>query len=884
MDKSIFRFVLRFSKREQLFVVLLTVISFPFLYYSLDLPKTIINEAIGGGVDFPVDPLGLGYELEQIPYLLTLCGIFLTLVFINGGFKYYINVYRGQLGERMLRRLRYELYSRVLRFRLPRFKRMSQGEIIPMITAEVDPLGGFFGDAFGLPAFQGGTLTVYVVFIFIQDPILGAAAISLYPLQAYIIPKLQRRVNQLGKQRVRTVRRLADRIGETVAGAPEIHAHDTTTLHRADISSRLGRIYSIRYEIFRRKFFIKFLNNFLNQLTPFFFYSIGGYLVLQGDLTFGSLVAVLAAYKDLSGPWRELLNYYQRVEDVRIKYEQVIEQFQPEDIVPMEQLDSDEEWDGPLPDKLDLHSVQYAEEDSIPVLNGVSVSLPTRGETAILGQAGSGRYELMQLLGRLLIPSGGSIQFGDKDYEDLPESVVGRMISYVGPDSYMFTDSLRANLYYGLKHRPLKPADYTGHDLADHTRWLADARASGNLDMDINADWIDYEAAGVADEDELENRALEVLRAVDMAEDIYRMGLNGTIDPTARSAMADTILQARKAIRERLRDPQLARVVELFDGEGYNESATVAENLLFGTPVGKTFSLEGLAEQPYVLKVLDKVGLTETFLEIGAKVAETMIELFADLPPGHEFFEQFSFISSDELPDFQPLVVRVSKEGVGSLKAEDRARLLALPFKLVPSRHRLGLVEGPLQERILEARRVFAAELPSDLRPAVEFFDADSYNAASTIQDNILFGKVRYGHAGSTETVQSLVGETVTQFDLRDRISAVGLDHSVGVAGARLSSVQRQKLALGRALLKRPQLLVVNEATSALDGAAQGRVHANMRRMMEGRGLIWAPHRPSIASDFDRVVVLKSGRVAAQGDFASLDQDGSVLRELIAAE
>ena len=884
MDKSIFRFVLRFSKREQLFIILLTGISFPFLYYSLDLPKTIINQAIGGGADFPIDFLGLGVPLDQVPYLFTLCGIFLTLVFINGGFKYYINVYRGQLGERMLRRLRYELYSRVLRFRLPRFKRMSQGEIIPMITAEVDPLGGFFGDAFGLPAFQGGTLLVYVVFIFIQDPILGAAAISLYPLQAYIIPKLQRRVNQLGKERVRTVRRLADRIGETVAGAPEIHAHDTTSYHRADISSRLGRIYAIRYEIFRRKFFIKFLNNFLNQLTPFFFYSIGGYLVLQGDLTFGSLVAVLAAYKDLSGPWRELLTYYQRVEDVRIKYEQVIEQFQPEEIVPIEQLDDDEPWEGALPGRLEFSNVQYAEEDSLPVLNGVSVSLSTSGETAILGQAGSGRHEFMQLIGRLLVPSGGSIQFGDQDYEDLPESVVGRVVSYVGPDAYMFTDTLRANLYYGLKHRPLVPANYAGAELAEHNRWLADSRASGNTDMDVNADWIDYAAAGVADADELEQKALDVLQAVDMAEDIYRMGLNGTIDPAERHEMAETILSARQSIRERLRDPQLARVVELFDDEGYNESATVAENLLFGTPVGRTFSLESLAEQPYVLEVLDKVDLTETFLEIGAKVAETMIELFADLPPGHEFFEQFSFISSDELPDFQPLVARFSKEGVGSLKPEDRARLLALPFKLVPSRHRLGLVEGPLQQRILEARRVFAAELPADLRPAVEFFDADSYNAASTIQDNILFGKVRYGHAGSSDTVQTLVGEIVTQFDLRDRISAVGLDHSVGVAGARLSSVQRQKLALARALLKQPQLLIVNEATATLDGAAQGRVHANMRRMMDGRGLIWAPHRPSIASDFDRVVVMKSGRVAAEGDFASLDRDGSVLRELIAAE
>lgn len=882
MEKSIFRFVYRFSKKEQFYVILLTLISFPFLYYSLDLPKTIINQAIGGGVDFPVEVFG--FQLEQLDYLFALCGVFLALVFVNGGFKYYINVYRGQLGEKMLRRLRYELYSRVLRFRLPRFKRMSQGEIIPMITAEVDPLGGFVGDAYGLPAFQGGTLLVYVGFIFVQDPVLGAAAISLYPLQAYLIPKLQRRVNELGKQRVQTVRKLSDRIGETVAGAAEIHAHDATAYHRADISSRMGQIYAIRFEIFRRKFFIKFLNNFLNQLTPFFFYSIGGYLVLQGDLTFGALVAVLAAYKDLSAPWRELLTYYQRVEDARIKYEQIIEQFQVDDMVPDEQLDSDQILDEPFPDRLELTNVQYAEEDSLPVLNGVSVGFATRGETAVLGATGSGRDELMQVLARLLVPTGGRIQLGHLDYEELPESVVGRLVSYVGPQSYMFTDTLQANLYLGLKHRPLVPVDRTEEERVAHARWVADARAAGNTDFDIDADWIDYGAAGVADAGALERRALEVLQAVDMAEDIYRMGLNGTIDPAEKPDMAETILAARREIRDRLRDPQLGQVVELFDDDRYNESATVAENLLFGTPVGGTFSLERLAEQPYVLRVLDKVGLTETFLEIGAKVAETMIELFADLPPGHEFFEQFSFIASDELPDFQPMVARISKEGVGSLKAEDRSRLLALPFKLVPSRHRLGLIGDALQDRIVEARRVFAAELPDDLRPSVEFFDADSYNAASTIQDNILFGKVRYGQAGSGDTVQSLIGDTVVQFDLRDRISAVGLDYSVGVAGGRLSTVQRQKLALARALLKRPKLLILNEATAALDGAAQNRVQANVRRMMDGGGLIWAPERPSVAANFDRVVVLKGGRVAAQGDYASLDTDGSVLRELIAAE
>jgi ABC-type multidrug transport system fused ATPase/permease subunit len=140
MESSIFRFVLRYSRKEQILLLLVTFSAFPFLYISLDLPKTIINEAIGGK-DFPQELFG--QPLEQVPYLLTLCGAFLVLVFINGGFKYAINVYRGVVGERMLRRLRYQLFERVLRFPMPQFRKLSQGEIISMVTAETADIGGY---------------------------------------------------------------------------------------------------------------------------------------------------------------------------------------------------------------------------------------------------------------------------------------------------------------------------------------------------------------------------------------------------------------------------------------------------------------------------------------------------------------------------------------------------------------------------------------------------------------------------------------------------------------------------------------------------------------------------------------------------------------------
>ncbi len=163
VEKSIYRYILHHSKPQQIVLTLLAAASFPFLWLFYELPKKIINEAIQAeNTDFPVELAW--FEFSQIDFLFVLCGLFLLLVVVNQAFKYAINVYRGKSGERLLRRFRFDLYSRVLRFPLPVFRRKSPGEFIQMITAEVEPLGGFIGEAFSLPVFQGGQLLVILAF------------------------------------------------------------------------------------------------------------------------------------------------------------------------------------------------------------------------------------------------------------------------------------------------------------------------------------------------------------------------------------------------------------------------------------------------------------------------------------------------------------------------------------------------------------------------------------------------------------------------------------------------------------------------------------------------------------------------------------------------
>src|SRR5271169_2185098 len=690
LEPTIYRFILRHSLTQQLILISFTLVSFPFLYYSLDLPKTIVNQAIGGK-HFPATFLGI--EFDQIPYLMTLCGVFLVLVFVNGGFKYYINTFKGRLGERMLRRLRYQLYHRMLRFPLSQFSKTSSALIIPMITSECESLGGFIGDAFVTPAFQGGTLLTIIVFMFMQDPVLGAAAVTLYPIQGYIIPKLQFIVNQLGKRRIRTIRVVADRVQESAAGIAEIQANDTVKLQLSNFAHILGIIYDIRFEIYRRKFFVKFLNNFIGQLTPFFFYSIGGYLVIRGNLSFGALVAVLAAYKDLASPWKELLDFYQIKEDSRIKYEQIVEQFQPAGMIDARLQMAEPRTSTPLTGELSVVNLSFAEEDSSRVLDGISFTVSLADHIAVVGQGGSGKNELALLLARLIAPTSGRITIGGFELAKLPTAVIGRRIGYVGAAPYLFAGTLRDNLLFGLRHVPVRPADYTGVTLKRRARQTYEAQRSGNIDFDIHADWIDYNAAGVEDVNALSRRITEVLVRLDLDEAIYSLGLRWRLDPEVDPEAAMQLLEARKALARRLAEDGITNLVETYDPERFNLNASVAENLLFGTPIGPVFDFEALAENAYVLQVLTQVGLIEDLVAAGKQVAETMIEMFADLPADHEFFEQFSFISANDLPEFVAILGRIGEGGTAELAKHDRAKLLSLPFKLVPARHRLDVVD-----------------------------------------------------------------------------------------------------------------------------------------------------------------------------------------------
>ncbi|PZQ96605.1 MAG: hypothetical protein DI533_13445 [Cereibacter sphaeroides] len=879
MEPSFSKYIWTHTRRHQIWILVIVAISMIPYYLAFDLPKQIVNGPImGGGFDDGTEPfmpasldipyygtvnLVGGYQLGRMESLIGLSIAFLSLVIINGLFKYYINTFKGLLGERLLRRIRFELVDRILRFRPSYFKHVKGAEVSSMVKDEVEPLGSFTGDAFVQPALLGGQAVTALAFIFVQNIWLGMVAFVMAGVQFLIIPRLRRRLIELGRERQLTARQLAGRVNEIVEGINTIHAYDTSNYERADISTRLGTIFRIRYEIYQRKFMVKFLNNFLAQLTPFLFYLIGGYLAIQGKLDVGQLVAVINAYKELPGPLKELIDWDLQRQDVQVKYEQVVDQFSSEEFITSVETPPDAERMAHIAQPLILANLTLEDDSGSKRLEHVSMRIEPGERIGIVGDSNSGADAVAEAFARIAWPTSGRVTAGEDDLFIMPESLTGQRISYASSDTYFFFGTLRDNLLYGLKHRPVTAVEYTGK-AARRRKWqLNEAEKSGNPDFDLDSDWINTaDAHAVTDEDGILGAIMAVLDVVRMSDQVLEFALHSTFENDDEPELTDRIVRLRHEFREELHRQGLSNLVVPFEAGSYNSEARVVDNLLFGVLTGVK-DQAGLAEgTAFFNRTIEESGLGKMLFDMGLSIAETTLELFQDLPPDHPFFERLSYMSADDIPRFQAMVQRLRNHDYEKASPEDRLAMMQLSFLYVEPQHRFGVLSDDLMKKIVEVREAFHEGIPEHLDPLFERYDPDSYLSAGSLLDNIVFGKINLRFNDAERQVRSVIMTLLQEKPkLYRRVLSVGLDYNLGASGRRLTLVQRQKLNLGRALIRRSDYYIFNRPLSGLDPVLQEQILTDTLEFLNSDGdrpaVLWVLSSRAFAKHFDRTLVFK---------------------------
>ena len=210
-------------------------------------------------------------------------------------------------------------------------------------------------------------------------------------------------------------------------------------------------------------------------------------------------------------------------------------------------------------------------------------------------------------------------------------------------------------------------------------------------------------------------------------------------------------------------------------------------------------------------------------------------------------------------------MIRVARSGQQKpgLSENDKVRLLSLAFKLVPARHRLGIVNDELQSQIIAARAQFRDQVveKDDKFLAI---DPNLYLPPLTIEDNLLFGRARVDRRDARQRIDQVLRSVVEETGLREPITYAGFSYHVGISGSRLSAQQRRRLALVRGLLKNAKVTILDDIATGLSDEDKA-LRQSIRTVLEGRTLLFGTPNEVVAAEFDHAVTLDQGRIASKG-------------------
>ena len=265
-------------------------------------------------------------------------------------------------------------------------------------------------------------------------------------------------------------------------------------------------------------------------------------------------------------------------------------------------------------------------------------------------------------------------------------------------------------------------------------------------------------------------------------------------------------------------------------------------------------------------------------------MATQTVALLEDLKED-QFFFQMSPIPRDEFDVYSAVVARSAKAGRDRLTRKELEAILKLALRFTPSDHKMATLSKALEQKIIEGRHEFFQKISDHAPGAFTFYQPDKYLYTHSIMENILFGYPKADHPHAMEQVQKRVVELLREQSLFDEVMEAGLAFQVGSMGDRLSGGQKQKIALARLFLKKPRILILDEATASLDNRSQARVQELINaKVKEKSTLVAVVHRLELVKDYDQIIVMKAGKIVEAGQYDELLSRKGLFYELAHGE
>lgn len=572
----------------------------------------------------------------------------------------------------------------------------------------------------------------------------------------------------------------------------------------------------------------------------------GSYLSsIAGKLTWGQVIQFAMISSLFQKPVGEVFSFLKRWRLVRENMRRVAELLEWEEAFAEGEV---------LPVSDAARHIQYqdvtvAADDGKPIVNRLSADVSYGLHAAIAGTAGSGKSTLLGLLTSGVKVDAGAVKLGNMPVECLDRRALAEVVGKVPQFPTIFAGTIRDNLLLSLR----RPGSKTLQD-------------DGGC---ISLDTLD----GIESSEDLDRRLIEVVKLVDFERDVFRKALDRRLPFGDRYASTKRmIVELRPAVREAVqrRDPE---VVCWFQKRICLPLCSLCENLLGPGHQAKQLT-DG--ERGELMLVFNQCKALPSLLQIGYQRFRSEAKLAARLSTNAPRLMKV-FDSRNHPAGGEAELQAARPHGLTQLSQAAQLALLQIALDTEAARV-ADCYSGDASALVLELRDKLQPRFPSQ---AWSMHDGAGYIESLSVRDNLLGGRVDRGLHRADTRAEDIVLDVLENSGALDDFLLLGLEAQLMPGGQDLSGGQRQKLALGRVLLKDPQVLLLDEATASLDELSENKIVETLRHEFRNKTMISVSRRLATIRGCDKVIVMDRGQKLQEGPFHALAQQDGLFQDLL---
>jgi subfamily B ATP-binding cassette protein MsbA len=381
------------------------------------------------------------FMLKVLP--LVLLGTYI----VKGLGRYWQSYLMAAVGERVIARIRRELYSHIQGMSLSFHAQIHSAELMTRVVNDVNRLARLSSTVLVMGVRQVGTIVALLTVMFLREWVLALIAVLIFPAVGVLFRAVGRKLYKIGKRSQEKISELNIVLQEAFTGNKIVKAFGRERLQQDRFDGVNDRLLRLALKDHRVDELAEPLMEILGALGIMGAIWYGGYRVISGALTPGEFFSFTAAVILLYGPVRQLGRMMNTIQQSRSSVERVFEILDtPPTIadrpgaVPV----------GPFRDRLVFETVSFrypeADEDA---LAGISLTVSKGEMVAFVGMSGAGKTTLMDLVPRFHDVQTGRIVIDGCDIRDVSVASLRALMGIVTQETFLFADTIGYNIGYG---------------------------------------------------------------------------------------------------------------------------------------------------------------------------------------------------------------------------------------------------------------------------------------------------------------------------------------------------------------------------------------------------------------------------------------------------